>query len=446
MATEEQKQEQAIEHNYIIDKDIDIRDYDNLRSIIHLIEGRILSKLPDMLRLYELLKIINNYIQSHLTINGRQILADLHVEIHQLNEVFKFNTTYLEQIILKKDYKQINEFFKKKKHQESFIILSNNELTSIIKLLKVYYEQIITHTLIKNIDRCNTALLVRFKKINITLNYIKSVGCDVPYIIKPSNSGCSHKHFSHECAAGAFGFDSQTDYKDTFDIQSTIELHPKSRRYKCSIPTTSTKYFIDKYIPETYFRIINTSTIHLFLDCPCKKEDGSRCNKQFNFDLFIEKITLLPTYQQQLIARKKELFLKFYGIYIYTNCPTPDCANGNGMINKQLLQQIIDKETIVETSVCSCNLCNTIWCTKCNKIHPGQSCILEGEEEIDPSLQIKRCPQCRLPTERTEGCFHMQCSKCYIHWCFDCCVQISSSDPYSHKHIRGNWIETPAII
>lgn len=43
-----------------------------------------------------------------------------------------------------------------------------------------------------------------------------------------------------------------------------------------------------------------------------------------------------------------------------------------------------------------------------------------------------RCPQCRTGIERAEGCFHMQCSNCNTHFCYECGDQLVA--PYYGTH------------
>jgi len=85
-----------------------------------------------------------------------------------------------------------------------------------------------------------------------------------------------------------------------------------------------------------------------------------------------------------------------------------------------------------------CSLCETIWCSKCGKIHPGRLCANLEEDNLGPN--IKRCPNCLLPCERDGGCFHMSCEICKMHWCWECNYFTSQSNVYSHKCLKGNWL------
>lgn len=49
----------------------------------------------------------------------------------------------------------------------------------------------------------------------------------------------------------------------------------------------------------------------------------------------------------------------------------------------------------------------------------------------------KSCPGCLIRVERTEGCAHMQCNRCQIHFCYLCGSKISALDPYLHYSTPG---------
>ena len=64
------------------------------------------------------------------------------------------------------------------------------------------------------------------------------------------------------------------------------------------------------------------------------------------------------------------------------------------------------------------------FCFKCLKNHNEKA---DCEDEMDNEFKIwmknrivKRCPKCRLWTEKNEGCNHMTCSQCKAEWCWLC--------------------------
>ena len=64
------------------------------------------------------------------------------------------------------------------------------------------------------------------------------------------------------------------------------------------------------------------------------------------------------------------------------------------------------------------------FCSKCMKIwHDTSSC--EDDKEIldfstDTGKILKKCPKCKVWTEKDEGCNHMNCRLCLYDWCWLC--------------------------
>jgi hypothetical protein len=52
----------------------------------------------------------------------------------------------------------------------------------------------------------------------------------------------------------------------------------------------------------------------------------------------------------------------------------------------------------------------------------------------------KRCPRCKLPVFKTEGCNHITC-RCGCHWCYVCQMGFDrSGDVYEHMDKEhGDW-------
>ena len=58
-----------------------------------------------------------------------------------------------------------------------------------------------------------------------------------------------------------------------------------------------------------------------------------------------------------------------------------------------------------------------------NKPHGNEKCenILDKEfEEWKSHKIVKRCPYCKIWTEKNEGCNHMTCVECKFQWCWLC--------------------------
>lgn len=67
-----------------------------------------------------------------------------------------------------------------------------------------------------------------------------------------------------------------------------------------------------------------------------------------------------------------------------------------------------------------CHECQSVTCTKCQRKIEGAVCFcsrqktqyrLHMERTID-ALTSRRCPGCKIPIDKVDGCNHMQCSRC----------------------------------
>ena len=113
-------------------------------------------------------------------------------------------------------------------------------------------------------------------------------------------------------------------------------------------------------------------------------------------------------------------------------CPTPNC--------KSFLKKELDNNFV------SCQNGHQ-WCYECLKAwHKDSTC----EEIQDKDFQIwsqgkvlKRCPNCKIYTEKNEGCNHMTCTECKYQWCWLC------EGKYAHRFIystcRCNFVEQKRI-
>ena len=81
-----------------------------------------------------------------------------------------------------------------------------------------------------------------------------------------------------------------------------------------------------------------------------------------------------------------------------------------------------------------CEQCNEHWCWSCYApSHPSQTCrqFKANHSQLDRWAQTRRsdnpsqrnaqrCPKCSIYIEKTEGCDHMQCTKCNSKFCYRC--------------------------
>ncbi|KAI0069253.1 hypothetical protein BV25DRAFT_119859 [Artomyces pyxidatus] len=116
-------------------------------------------------------------------------------------------------------------------------------------------------------------------------------------------------------------------------------------------------------------------------------------------------------------------------------CKTPDCT------------QIYRTTGAASPSVLQCPSCFSTVCSSCDEEgHEGVTCEMQKALK-DPAEQdrlndewitqqggrVKKCPQCNLLIEKTEGCNHMSC-RCGAHICWRCMGIFEAGTIYRHMH------------
>ena len=147
---------------------------------------------------------------------------------------------------------------------------------------------------------------------------------------------------------------------------------------------------------------------------------GVVLNSNFIKNILESNSELINKYNKFLQRQKVFLSNKKYKF-----CPFPDCE---GYAEKK------DKNKVVK-----CNFGHT-FCFDClNKPHGKRNCseIIDKEFEKWKSHKIlKRCPNCRMWTEKNEGCNHMTCVECKFQWCWLCQKQYNYNH-YTQGSCRG---------
>ncbi|KZP14859.1 hypothetical protein FIBSPDRAFT_959303 [Athelia psychrophila] len=114
-------------------------------------------------------------------------------------------------------------------------------------------------------------------------------------------------------------------------------------------------------------------------------------------------------------------------------CTTPDC------------RQVYRCTTSDTASIIHCPSCLSSVCSACHEEgHEGMTCA-ERKQNNDPEEQerlndelatqsgFKKCPQCTVWIEKTEGCNHMSC-KCGAHICWVCMGIFTARSVYEHMN------------
>ncbi|XP_054152766.1 uncharacterized protein LOC128951544 [Oppia nitens] len=97
-----------------------------------------------------------------------------------------------------------------------------------------------------------------------------------------------------------------------------------------------------------------------------------------------------------------------------------------------------------------CEQCEHPFCTGCRrKYHGSQSACIDNDRalrqraaEIQESesyinAHFKHCPKCDIPCEKIDGCNHMQCKMCMVHFCWLCLMDITDNDEIQQQHWRA---------
>ena len=146
---------------------------------------------------------------------------------------------------------------------------------------------------------------------------------------------------------------------------------------------------------------------------------GLDCKEELSEDFILIHINgnsaLIKKYHKFLDRAQiiKDPFKKF--------CPEPDCDS--------YLEKGKEKYVTCKNGHKYCYICLKKW-------HGSSKC----DEELDKDFQlwkkdkiVKQCPNCRIYTEKNEGCNHKTCTECKYQWCWLC------QKKYSERHfIEGN--------
>lgn len=129
------------------------------------------------------------------------------------------------------------------------------------------------------------------------------------------------------------------------------------------------------------------------------------------------------------LRRNKENEDRFSRLPEFRRCKTPDC-NACYIIPK-------DENGAKLNGNIKCPSCRKVYCADCGYRHlSGETCEKaeirrikrmsnKGKNKLDDQWvkdNTKKCPRpgCGAPIQKDGGCKHMHCSKCGMHFCWDC--------------------------
>jgi hypothetical protein len=164
--------------------------------------------------------------------------------------------------------------------------------------------------------------------------------------------------------------------------------------------------------------------------------NGGKCLQIFSIREL--KTMLSHTAFEELLQASFNAFIRTHPKDFH-HCPTPDCPQVYRitMAGKNFL----------------CSTCLASACTACNMIaHDGMTCeeykdlrsggdkaFQKWKEEND----VRDCPNCKSPIEKSHGCNHMECQHCSTHICWFCMKHFGTSgECYGHmSKVHRNYYE-----
>ena len=185
--------------------------------------------------------------------------------------------------------------------------------------------------------------------------------------------------------------------------------------------------FVREYCPICFFNCYKKEMFSLDCGHKCCKycivsyiKTEIKSGKAAEIRCFINKCNnTIPEAQILSIIKSDNGLIKKYNIFkqraiIFNSqdkkfCPEPDC-------NSYLQEDLTNKYVQCENGHKYCYICLKPW-------HGESKC----DEKLDKDFQIwkkdkvvKRCPRCKIYTEKNEGCNHMTCTECKYQWCWLC--------------------------
>ena len=114
------------------------------------------------------------------------------------------------------------------------------------------------------------------------------------------------------------------------------------------------------------------------------------------------------------------------------HCPTPDC---------DYVYRCTSTSTLTKPPAFTCPNCLEPVCTSCHVHHGDCTCAEHQEnassaalEQLKIELNIKDCPKCKTPIEKTDGCNHIECPGCRKHICW-VCMEVFEESGMCYKHM-----------
>ena len=167
-----------------------------------------------------------------------------------------------------------------------------------------------------------------------------------------------------------------------------------------SHPDCGTHHFCFPCIQEYVLQLINESKVTK-IPCP-----GVSCGTELT-DSIIQSLIDEADYSKYCRFKQRAELLKAGNVRW---CPTPNCEG-------QMEGSDSNPHLI-------CPLCSFELCFRCGgKWHGKKSCTSFMDKAFKAYLkehEVQKCPKCKRPVEKAEGCNHMTCAACQHEFCWLC--------------------------
>lgn len=227
----------------------------------------------------------------------------------------------------------------------------------------------------------------------------------------------------------------------------TEELHPihKTRRQTHSLCLTCLSAIADQrlsHVIRKYKNGLSPSTDEYLFQCPGTYCGVARnqCKHTILYSCFIRRsvFDLLSS----TIQKKMRIVDVLYKHRSAVMCPTTDCLQ---MYYNPFNPHPKNKKV-------TCYDCKVSWCSQCHTtpFHDDKTCAQHRIESDNTEFgqhvrdeiangNMKLCPTCHVPTEKTrikggtqfEGCNKMHCAHCDTNWCWLCGTKGIDYDHFS---------------
>lgn len=171
--------------------------------------------------------------------------------------------------------------------------------------------------------------------------------------------------------------------------------------------------FLQEQLPDTLLVQYNSVCVNYLLNEPEIKDALIKIQNQEKFKQKIIKERIEFVRDNYPVAIKKVIDLAFSKQLKKIN--KNNKKEIYNILNKKCLNEVCKKGMLFELNgdTWKCNLCDDSFCMKCEQISKtNHTCKKDDLESISLRDSFVKCPKCKLPVVKSEGCNDITCSIC----------------------------------